>query len=170
MRLNPLFHPAALRRNRRAIVMVLSGVLMLAASVIWHVMKPDVVAAQAHRHSRQPPLISVPDYSAAQLEKLRIFEPSSDTQTVETLFTAATMSVDDQRLFNAPPSRLDFQLTGTLSSASPGRSLVIVQQQERQYSLLIGDTLPATDAEIVRVFPGRAIVRHSGRYESLIME
>ncbi|WP_082502337.1 MULTISPECIES: type II secretion system protein N [unclassified Erwinia] len=81
----------------------------------------------------------------------------------------ALMSSDDARLFNAPASNLPVQVTGIISSSLPQRSLLIVQSNSRQYSLSPGDPLPESGAELIRIFPDRAIIHYQGKYASLKM-
>lgn len=79
------------------------------------------------------------------------------------------MSSDDERLFNAPASTLPVQITGIISSSLPQRSLLIIQSNGGQLSLSPGERLPASNAELIRIFPDRAIIYHNGKYASLKM-
>lgn len=76
----------------------------------------------------------------------------------------------DEQLLQAPESTLPIKVTGLLSSNLDSLSIAIIQQNQQQITLSIGDVLPGTTATIVRIFPQRVIISHQGRYEALTMK
>ncbi|MEN5016771.1 type II secretion system protein N [Erwinia sp. Eh17-17] len=76
----------------------------------------------------------------------------------------------DAVLLQAPPSTLPFVISGLLSNSQPSLSMAVLQAGSQQVIVTKGNTLPSTDAVVVRIFPDRVVIRHQGRYESLFIK
>lgn len=125
-----------------------------------------------------PSLLPPPE--APQLSAETEPERTQDGYTslsVISLFTAPRKDLavqqqddSDEQLLRAPESTLPLKVTGLLSSNVDSHSIAIMQQNQQQIALSIGDTLPGTTATLVRIFPQRVIIRHQGRYEALTLK
>ncbi|MFB5173630.1 type II secretion system protein N [Erwinia amylovora] len=76
----------------------------------------------------------------------------------------------DDQMLRAPESTLPVKVTGLLSSNVESHSIAIVQHNQQQLTLGVGEALPDTTATIVRIFPQRIIIRHRGKFEALTMK
>lgn len=155
--------------NWRLIMLITSGIVMLGGS-LW-IARASV---DAHFPTRDalPNAVHIAEYGkeTATYEAIiqQLFQPAG-RQSDPLSQHDERMSSDDDRLFNAPASTLLVQITGIISSNQPQRSLLILQSNGRQLSLSPGQHLPESDAELIRIFPDRAIIYHHGKYASLTM-
>lgn len=160
---------STLSANWQLFVPVAFGILMLCGALF-------MAERSVHLHlasDAPPPAVLRPepidDYSARAETIQRLFQLADGQLARAVRSEDELMSSDDERLFNAPASTLPVQVTGIISSSLRQHSLLIVQSNARQYSLSQGDRLPESGADLVRIFPDRAIIRYNGKYASLTM-
>jgi len=108
--------------------------------------------------ARAPASIAGEGRDLAALQALALFGKPEVKQAVQTPST------------NAPPSRLNVQLTGLLASGDPALSLAIIAQGGKQASYGIGDVINGTQARITRILPDRVIVERQGQEETLWLD
>lgn len=157
-----------LKKNWKALLMILLFIAMTIASVLviagYNMKNKTLVSDESVPGADDN--IPISDPPLERLGQLTFFFHPQEKEPEE---FAVTPSDRDDRMFNAPISGLDFHVTGILNTSRQQHSLAIVRQGQKQYSLLVGDKLPNTNAEIVRIFTDRVIINSGGKYESLRM-
>lgn len=139
--------------------------LLLPCAALAFALHSSVTSSTLARPARLPPVAVVENtqVSYQQLTEIALFMPAA--RIVE-----SDAESRDEHLQQSPESALPIKVTGVLSSGSSALSMAILQQGQQQVTLGMGDTLPATTATIVRIFPDRVIIRYQGRYEALTMK
>lgn len=159
---------STLSANWQLCLLVVFGILMLCGALF---MAERSVHIHLASHASPPAVLRLPeqvdDYSGEAEKIQRLFQPADGLQADPVKPEDELMSSDDERLFNAPASDLPVRIAGIISSNLPQRSLLIVQSNSKQYSLSPGDRLPESGADLVRIFPDRAIIHYHGKYASL---
>lgn len=161
---------STLSANWQLCLLVVFGILMLCGALFMaersvHIHLASYAAPPAVLHLPEPAV----DYSGEAEKIQRLFQPADGQLSDPVKREDELMSSDDERLFNAPASDLPVRIAGIISSSLPQRSLLIVQSNSKQYSLSPGDRLPESGADLVRIFPDRAIIHYHGKYASLTM-
>lgn len=122
----------------------------------------------------QPPTVQQPlpepEQNSTEGGYTRLSVLSLFTQPPPRKLAVKRQDDSDEQQLGAPESSLPVKVTGLLSSDIDSHSIAIVQQNQQQVTLSIGDTLPATTATIVRILPQRVIIRHQGKFETLTMK
>ncbi|CAI1927224.1 Cholera toxin secretion protein epsC [Serratia quinivorans] len=104
--------------------------------------------------------------STKSLPKFLLFQKELTTSTV---FKEGRISLDNPILQQAPITALNLRLNGLLRSSIEENTLVIIEQNKKQHSYAIDETLANTSATIVRVFPDRVIIKNNENYEAILL-
>ncbi|WP_455817639.1 type II secretion system protein N [Pseudomonas cerasi] len=157
-----------LKKNWKALVMTLISIAMIPASVLiiaeYNMKKKALVSDEPiHRAENK---LAAGDPPLERLGQLTFFFRPQEKKADDYENTPSDMN---DHMFNAPISGLNFHVTGIINTSRQQHSLAIVRQGQKQYSLLVGEKLPNTNAEIVHIFIDRIIINCSGKYESLRM-
>lgn len=161
-----------------ALVSYLKRVMSPAALYLLSVMLP--LAALGFAFTFSAPLVLPPTTAPQQLSEPEPVTPQDGYTRLSVLSLFAPRPPkkpavqqkhdSDEQMLRAPESALPVKVTGLLSSDIDSHSIAIVQQNQQQVTLSIGDTLPATTATIVRILPQRVIIRHQGKFETLTLK
>jgi len=78
--------------------------------------------------------------------------------------------VEQPKLQDAPKSRLNVVLVGTVVSSNAGKSLAVIANRGRQATYGINEVIEGTRAKLVQVQSDRVIIDNSGRNETVMLE
>ncbi|WP_394127355.1 type II secretion system protein GspC [Vibrio hepatarius] len=78
--------------------------------------------------------------------------------------------VEQPKLQDAPKSRLNVVLVGTVTSTAPEKSLAVIANRGRQATYGINEVIEGTRAKLVQVQSDRVIIDNSGRNETVMLE
>lgn len=78
--------------------------------------------------------------------------------------------VEQPKLQDAPKSRLNVVLVGTVTSSVPEKSLAVIANRGRQATYGINEVIEGTRAKLVQVQSDRVIIDNSGRNETVMLE
>lgn len=78
--------------------------------------------------------------------------------------------VEQPKLQDAPKSRLNVVLVGTVVSSNAGKSLAVIANRGRQATYGINEVIEGTRAKLVQVQADRVIIDNSGRNETVMLE
>jgi general secretion pathway protein C len=150
--------------QQRASYTIMIALLAISAwiigQMIWQPWSSPSVSQWRPANVTQSDSSSIVGIDISELQNSHLFGELNQTAPV----------VEQPKLQDAPKSRLNVVLVGTVVSSNSGKSLAVIANRGRQATYGINEVIEGTRAKLVQVQSDRVIIDNSGRNETVMLE